>query len=89
MIFSFDLYISQANWRETFPATSGPTAPAFAFSAPVLHFVFATARPSSFQQTLPLQRLTIPAALLSHRDRPNVSQHQGAASNFVLLPTAQ
>lgn len=32
---------SQANWRETFPATRGPTSPAFTFSASVLCFAFA------------------------------------------------
>jgi hypothetical protein len=43
--FSYLTYTSQASCCENFPETSGPTAPAFAFSAPVLHSVF-TNRPA-------------------------------------------
>lgn len=38
--FSYLTYTSQANWCETFPETSDSTAPAFAFSTPVLQPVF-------------------------------------------------
>ena len=40
----YSTYASQANWCETFPATSGPTAPVFACSAPVLHSVLTNRR---------------------------------------------
>ena len=39
-----------------------------------------TTLPSSSQQMLPLQPPTIPASLLSCRDRPGVSQHRDVAS---------
>lgn len=81
MILSFGLYIYlKANWRETSPATLGPTAPAFAFSAPVLHIVFANRPAFVVSADVAFAATTIPAALRSHRDRPNVSQHQGLAS---------
>jgi hypothetical protein len=42
--FSYLTYTSQANWCEAFPETSGPTAPVFACSAPVLHSAFTDGR---------------------------------------------
>jgi hypothetical protein len=88
--FSYLTYTSQANWCEKHsqkpqvlprqcllaqPQSFTPSSQAAGPSSSQ------TAGPSPSRQMLPLRPPRIPAALLSRRDRPSVSQHQDVASS--------